>query len=425
MIANNHQYTYKQQDTAASYNSTVEYEELHLDGYGFERAINHVAKRFTIDRSYQPRSTKQLVLKAAKLVSLNHHPENLCLSYNRLRLGLPQNQLLTSETPVWQAPKTRQFKFPPIEGFFAESGSEIKEKSYLFLSASEFLDITRLRPSKDIMTQSFLAEEERSLNKYLAGLKPRNLIFQLVESLDSTDLEEINPSLLLELVTRSKHHSAAFQIHFQRMSTVSKKLTNMIISIIPNLVQEKYGCQFLRRVVVQSDEAMQVLCKFCIKCFVQLSTNEYSSRVMQTLAVVQPLFRLKCLEAICHFWGILTCRAPVYFLLEVCLKSSHNTEEAFRRVGNRLLESVKRANENKPLRKISCLYLQYCDKDDLLKLSDQFKNAYAPNEDKLSRKMKDILQERNGMSPNQSTQATIRPEGPFSPHLATLHKLNE
>jgi hypothetical protein len=285
------------------------------------------------------------------------------------------------------------------------------ERSYLFISASEFRDLTRLRPSKDIMTQSFMAEEERSLNKYLAGLKPRNLIFQLVQTLDSTDLEELDPSSLLGLVTQSKHHTAALQIYFQRISSLSKKLTNMIISIIPNLVQEKFGCQFLRRVAVQSDGVMQVLCRYCIQSFVQLSTNEFSSRVMQTLATVQPVFRIKCFEAICEFWDILACRAPVYFLLEVCVKASSNRDEAFKRVGTRLLESAKRANENKPLRKISCLYLQHCDKDDLTKLGIHFREAFAASDDKLSRKLKEVLQGRSGLLTTQSIPIPTRPEG--------------
>ena len=420
MIANIHQYTYKQQDTAASYNSTVEYDELHPDGYEFDSPKGQIASRFAIERNCQPRSTKQLVLKAAKLVSRNHHSENLRMSCKRYGTDSVLSMLEAPEKLGLPTQDGWQIQTPRVLVFSGESTSEIKEGSNLFLRASEFLDleIARLTPSKEILTQAFLAEEERSLNKYLACLKPRNLIFQLVEILDSTNLEELDSTSLLELVTRSKHHSAAFQIYFQRITSVSKKLTNMIISIIPDLVQEKFGCQFLRRVAVQSDEVMQVLCKYCIQSFVQLSTNEYSSRVMQTLAVVQPVFRSKCLEAIYHFWGILTCRAPVYFLLEVCLKSSVNTEEQFRRVGTRLLEAAKRANDNKPLRKISCLYLQYCNKEDLIKMSYHFKIAFAATDDKLSRKMMEILQGRNGLPVSQSTHLSTRPEGPFAPQLA-------
>jgi hypothetical protein len=416
MIANIDQFTYKHQDTSASYNSTVEYEELHLDSCGFSRSGGQSPCGLALQFSSQPRSTKQLVLKAAKLVSRNHQAENICLSYRRSRAEPVARKLEAPEKLVQEA---GPIESPLSEGYSGLLGSDLKERSYLFLSASEFLDIAGLRLSKEILTQSFMAEEERSLNKYLAGLKPRNLIYQLVQSIDSTGLEGLDSSSLLELVTRSKHHSAALQIYFQRMSGVSKKLTNMIISIIPHLVQEKFGCQFLRRVVVQSDEAMQVLCRYCISSFVQLSTNEYSSRVMQTLAVVQPLFRSKCLEAICHFWGILSCRAPVYFLLEVCLKASVNTEEAFRRVGNKLLESAQRANENKPLRKISCLYLQHCHGDDLAKLSHHIRQAFAATDDKLSRKMNDVLQARYGLSTIQPAQATIKPEGLFAPQLAS------
>jgi hypothetical protein len=185
-----------------------------------------------------------------------------------------------------------------------------------------------------------------------------------VEGLSSIDLENLDALSLLDLVTKSKFHSAAFQVYLQS-SSPSKKLTNMIISNINRLVQEKYGCHLLRRLAVTSDRLMLILCRMSLEHFFLWSTNEYSSRVMQTLAAVQPFFRNQYLDMICDNWSELYQQVPIYYLLEICLKNSNNSELAFQRVGKMLLESADSLKENKAYKKLLGLYLEHCSTEEL------------------------------------------------------------
>ena len=371
MIANIHQYTYKQQDTAASYNSTVEYEELHLAGYEFARISDHPVKDLAREKINLAASTKIFALQMTKRISSNHYPANLRLTttakdLSHLRSTDQEAGKIQFKREMCHKlldeQKTRQRS--SFEVGSDESNLSVRRNSYAQIISEENKINVALKTSKEILTPAFKAEREKSLQKYLSSLKPKSVLRSLVDGLISTDLENLDASSLLSLVTQTKLHSAAFQVYLQN-SRPSKKLTNMIISNIHLLVQEKYGCHLLRRLAVKSDRLMLVLCRKSLEQFVLWSTNEYSSRVMQTLASVQPFFRNQCMDVICDHWSELYQQVPIYYLLEICLKNSKNSDLAFKRVGNQLLKFANSLSENKALKKLLGLYLEYCDIEEL------------------------------------------------------------
>ena len=303
-------------------------------------------------------------------IHLNHHPNNLLFRKVKplkspigcgepLHFGDLAAHLEESEQGTCELGPSHQGSFIPKKVLTTQKAL-IREPPALVVS-----DQVKLRPSGELLTEPFIQTRQKSLEKYLSSVRPKRVLGNLVQKLDQTPLEALAPGRLFKLMAETKLTAAAFQMLFYQTFELSPVLAERIVTLVPQLLQDKFGCHVLRRVSLASDRLMRVICDLTTSDFCAFGKNEHSSRVMQTLAASQPDFAAACLTNISTHWGLMSEEVPIYYLLSICLKHVDSRTEAFQRIGLRLYSHASDLFEFKHLKKILCVYLEYCEPSEI------------------------------------------------------------
>ena len=163
----------------------------------------------------------------------------------------------------------------------------------------------------------------------------------------------------------------AFQQFVDKLTTVPEGLENLAILSIETFVYHKYGCHIFRRLLPKSQKLTKATIDFCKKRLVELSTQEYSSRVLQQLVILDPQFRDTTLRKFCIKLTLLTRNLSAIFLLTACLKHSPNTNPMILEIGDQLHRSVVLNQLPRFTKRVLVSYVEYCTEDRL----DQFYHA--------------------------------------------------
>jgi hypothetical protein len=297
-------------------------------------------------------------------ISRNHHPANLL--FRKILSYRPSKQNPAADIGDFEScSKSNAHSSAEQKPLNQDSAINKKMKSVEKAAICENSALStcprlKLKSPPELLTETFKHTRLKSLEKYLASVRPKRVLGNLLQKLAQTSLETLSASQLFRLMTDTKLSAAAFQMFFYQKFELSPVLTELVVTLVPQLLLDKLGCHVLRRVSLASDRLMRVICELTISLFRIYSINEHSSRVMQTLAAVQPNYAAACLSLICSSWKVLAEEVSIYYLLYTCLKHVDNHVEAFQRVGLHLYSQISDLFEYKHLKKIICIYLEFC-----------------------------------------------------------------
>ena len=319
-------------------------------------------------------------------IYLNHHSDNLLFrklcSCKIPKENDPDNHLGSVVLSKWVVQGSSELR-PSHQGSFITEKVPLSEKAMIGeKKVPKSSNNIQLRSSRELLTESFIHTRQKSLEKYLSSVRPKRVLGNLLQKLNQTNLEIQTPNLLCKMMTESKVSAAAFQMLFYQRFELSQQLTALMVSLVPHLLLDKFGCHVLRRVCLASDQVMRSICDLTTSQFCTYSKNEHSSRVMQTLAAVQPLFASACLNLVCLHWKTSVEEVPIYYLLSICLKHVENHTDAFQNIGLQLYSHKSDLLEFKYLKKILCIYLEFCKHTEVgrfykdLDFENEFKRRY-------------------------------------------------
>src|SRR3990167_8287702 len=148
------------------------------------------------------------------------------------------------------------------------------------------------------------------------------------EVLEFENPQQQKVEVLVKKAIESKRASVIFQKYLEqyRPSDVAY-LTIALKELVPQLIVHAFGSYILQKLCMLSPTFKQFVIDYCFKNLLQLSSNEYSSRVMQILAENIASFR-RCLfkDAAENFTVAMRSMSWV-LLLSACVRAAQSSDE--------------------------------------------------------------------------------------------------
>lgn len=169
----------------------------------------------------------------------------------------------------------------------------------------------------------------------------------------------------LDLAFRNKHISEGLQSFILTCSedTITE-LSGYCIRALEQLVFHKLGGYVVQRLILRSLHVRQAIKDWSEASFCNLVSNEFSSRVMQTLAEVDPEFRSVALGWFYEKWSILSERMGAVFFLSACLRIGINEVE-MAQLRDLLFSDTFKLIRSKHLKRVLVSFVQVCSNEDL------------------------------------------------------------
>jgi hypothetical protein len=192
-----------------------------------------------------------------------------------------------------------------------------------------------------------------------------------VSFFDNMKWEDLPLREFAKNLLQSDSFKGALQVYVDQLNTLPEGLENLAIDSLETLVYHKHGCHVLRRLLPKSKKLTAAAIDFSRKRIIELSTQEYSSRVLQQLVLLDPQFRDATLRKFSIKLTLLTRNLSAIFLLTACLKHSPNPNPIISKIGDQLLRSVVDNQLPRFTKRVLVSYVEYCTEDRL----DQFYHA--------------------------------------------------
>jgi hypothetical protein len=218
----------------------------------------------------------------------------------------------------------------------------------------------------------------KSLERYVNQVGNSFQLNTHLLNFNNLDWTKLKPEEFLSITIDSKTSAAAFQL-FLIKSPLPQEVINLVELTAEVLLWDKFGCHILRRVVVISAKIRALLANLSLSQYVDMATNEFSSRVMQVLAAEDCEYSKRCISLFCENWKKVVVHASSNYLLSVCLKMISNSSKEFLSVGQALLDRCSTLIESKYDKRILLVYLEGCHEKEveifynILKFRSQFK----------------------------------------------------
>ena len=201
---------------------------------------------------------------------------------------------------------------------------------------------TETRSGADLQFESFLDQilqlntwrqfEFKKQNKVQAEYAPPGHGCSVEES--TTEVREFeNPQYQkLEVViykaTESKEASVIFQRYMESYNQEEiNYLTAALQTSVPFLISHAFGSYIIQKLCLLSPPFKQVVIEYCLHNMMNLSSNEYSSRVMQVLAENIPAFRLKLFRDAADNFTVAMRSMSWVLLLNACVRAAQSSQE--------------------------------------------------------------------------------------------------
>ena len=219
---------------------------------------------------------------------------------------------------------------------------------------------------------------KKSLERYLNQVGNNFQLNTHLLNFNNLDWKKLKREEFLSITIDSKTSAAAFQL-FLIKSPIPQEVIKLVELTAEVLLWDKFGCHIMRRVIAKSARIRALLANMSLSQYVDMATNEFSSRVMQVLAVEDVEYSKRCIYLFCENWKKVVVHASSNYLLTVCLKMISNTSKEFLSVGQALLDRCSTLIESKYDKRILLVYLENCPERDveifynILKFRSQFK----------------------------------------------------
>ena len=200
-------------------------------------------------------------------------------------------------------------------------------------------------------------EEQRDLEK--EGLAPK------LHASFIRDFAEAPSGMLLELATQSKASSLQMQ-YFVEISPPEYllRITELIQHHLSILITHKFGSYLIQKMLLRDRRTVGTVATFCRRQFINLSNNEYSSRVMQRVIEQSADFRKFANASFKKNLEYYLQSVPSGFLVSSAIAKAQ-TEDERDILSEYLQKNPSRWFENKYLKKILVTYLTSCSSEKL------------------------------------------------------------
>ena len=197
------------------------------------------------------------------------------------------------------------------------------------------------------------------------GTKIEKVLFsEVLDSAISQTYDRIKPFIerkdFAKLCMSEKEISVSFQAYIESCSEEEvKQICDWVFANMNQMIVHQYGNYIVQKLVKRSAMFQKSVATYCQTKFYDLASNEFSSRVMQTLVEMSKDFRTFCLKSFKSDLSNYAQSISAVFLLSVAIRcSASDSEYSF--VKDALLRNTKKWLGNKYLKRIIVSYLQNC-----------------------------------------------------------------
>ena len=205
---------------------------------------------------------------------------------------------------------------------------------------------------------------EKSVDKYLLQIEEMSQVQDKLMLVRNIRWSSLRKSDFLKLATGGKISSASLQV-FIESAPVSQELISVVYKSREVLIKDKFGCHILRRMLSKSPYLFSHIKHSTLARFVEMASNECSSRVMQFIAAQDEEYREKCIQLFVSNWKRVVIHVASNYLLTACLKHTDNSSAVFRSVGSALCSKRHFLPEVKYDKRILVTYVEFCDEQQL------------------------------------------------------------
>ena len=161
-----------------------------------------------------------------------------------------------------------------------------------------------------------------------------------------------------------------FQQYIESCSpSIFDGLAQLISQDMSFLIRHEFGCYVVQRVLQRSSEDIIGLEKMCKENFIELSFNEYSSRVLQIMIKKDKEFRKFAFESLKDKLGICSDSISVVFLIAVAIENSENACE-YAHIKRNILEKMDQIIHSKFLKRLVVVLIENLPMQDLDQMFD-------------------------------------------------------
>jgi hypothetical protein len=203
-----------------------------------------------------------------------------------------------------------------------------------------------------------------------------NIVVQEFESPQQHDIQ-----ILMTKAMESKETSVVFQCYLEKYTSEDiKYLTSTLDHHVSQLIVHPFGSYILQKLCQIDAKFKHILIDFCMANLTFLSSNEYSSRVMQVIAENTESFRLRLFrDAADNFSAAIRSMSWV-LLLSACVRAAQKSEEYDEPLFKMTQNAHQRADSKTYYFKLVVSVVRVCSQQALGKLYQAFRSIMnSPN----------------------------------------------
>lgn len=147
-----------------------------------------------------------------------------------------------------------------------------------------------------------------------------------VQEFENPQCQSLN--VLIYKATESKEASVVFQRYMEGYSPAELNyLTSALQNSMPSLISHAFGSYIIQKLCLLSQPFKLIVIDYCLYNMIELSSNEYSSRVMQVLAENIPGFRIKLFREAAANFSVAMRSMSWVLLLNACVRAAQSSTE--------------------------------------------------------------------------------------------------
>lgn len=207
----------------------------------------------------------------------------------------------------------------------------------------------------------FIREEKEMPAKDSNGL----LTDELVAEFARLDFRGMNAEAFRALICSDKHRSVRFQTYVQFCPTETlNHVSDRVIADLEYLMKHEFGNYLVQRLVKRDALLSKTVEDCCRTNFVDLASNEYSSRVMQTMLAQSDAFRLFALDSLRSNMRLCFSQMSVVFLLSMSIGiAKSDAEISF--VRDYIISDIQNTFSSKFFKRVGISFLEKASQADL------------------------------------------------------------
>ena len=179
----------------------------------------------------------------------------------------------------------------------------------------------------------------------------------------SLDWEKVDEKEFIWYCNGNKISSLGLQeflIEFQP----SRIVVDLAIKTLRTLIANKFGCYVVRRLIMLSPVYREYATTASLKYFIEFSSNEYSSRVMQLIAENDVHYCESCIKAFCARWRPCIVNSSAIYLMAACFRNGDSSSDGFRIIRDILQSRCSRIDEYKYDKRLLLSFVEFCSDND-------------------------------------------------------------